>query len=225
MDPLKPTIETLAALASGELPASEAAAVERALSGDAERSATLARLQGIVETLRSDDSVAPPDVAVRRVQQVLRKLIQQSAVPAPHRAGATVRWWELACRATESAMRLIFDSRGPEVAPGFRSSTSFAESRLLAFERDSVEIELQVESRAFDADSQRCQLIGQLSARRVAGLPVVAVGADGEVAGSTETDGSGVFVLSLPAGTYDLVVGGDEASGVPTSLLRSLEVP
>lgn len=224
--PPKPTPETLAAFASGELTGAEAAAVERALSGDSQLSARAARMHAIVETLRSDDSVAPPERALRGVQQVLRGMLQRAAQGAASKEGPNAEsWWAVARRSAAAAMRLVFDSSSPENALGFRSVAGHAESRLLAFEHDALEVELQVESRSFDSGSQRCQLIGQLSADRVAGRRVVAIGADGEVGGWSDTDASGVFVLSLPAGTYDVVIGSDDDAGATATVVRALEVP
>ena len=223
----RPTIEDLAASASGELSPAAASAIEAAAARHAEDAASLRGMRGIVDTLRSDDGTLPPAESVARTKATLAALGRRQAL-APE--GIT-RWWQLALQAVDRlTARLIFDSAQPEHALGVRDASALAggeltSTRHLAFQREGVEVDLQFESGTFEGHPARCQIIGQISRTDGDGgpctdVPVALVCTATGVVVEVATDATGVFVASVDPGRYDLIVGGPEATVLPAIQVR-----
>src|SRR5262249_10074877 len=105
-----------------------------------------------------------------------------------------------------------------------------AEARQMSFVFDAevsetpVELDLQIDPHTSDVSGrgeQRGHLVGQVSCRDAAARRVAAIIAgEHSPAAEVRTDATGVFMLALPPGRYDLLVEVDRVLAV-----RSIEIP
>lgn len=239
-------LETLAAFASGELSAREAAAVEEALRRDQAAQASVHRMRVAIAAMRSDDSSEPSIEAIGRAKSAVARVVDVAR--RNETVGNTMRpWWHGWHGVVEALARLVYDSRShPEMAAGFRGGAETRQMTFVASEgRDEVELDLQIgppaASGAADAGvgqhdpkliGERCRVIGQLSpvvgdAPVCSDRKVVALrsGTDDAVAHAA-TDRNGVFSMSLPPGRYDFacaIEGVDDTTVAVT--IRGIDVP
>lgn len=188
MPNFQPDFAQLLAYAVGELDDSDMASVERAIAASPLAQADLARIRTILQTMRTDDSVAPPDALVRRIQASF----ESTAAERPGIADAVRR----------VLGRLVFDSRAELALAGFRG---VEDSFQLSFESEVASLDLECDLSG-DPNRPTWSIIGQVeSDAGVGGLnaTLYASGSSTPVA-RTVTDEHGVFRAELGAGAYDL---------------------
>lgn len=178
-----PGVEELIALVLGDLDPSQAALLEDRLTRDPEARRLLDHIRALVETLRHDDGVTPPDGLVRTVKDMM-------AAPAPGRPSLR-----------ELVATLVFDSLGKVAIPGFRGAASV---RTLAFTSEAADIDLQICPTRDDRHSIR----GQVTALEGGTVFEVAITRPGEIGplALAPVDSRGMFGLESPAGVFDLRV-------------------
>ena len=184
--------EQLIAYAAGELDSEAADAVKRHLASSVDASAIVRRFQMVAETLRRDDSQAPPaDV-----------LAQANALFADRRIATAPGWRETAARVIAE---LVYDSRPQVALAGVRGS---ATAYQLSFQSERVDVDLEVEPHE-DGGSGLCRISGQITTSRKSDvIRSVAFAAPGttEIASTIKPDQHGVFGATIASGKYDLLI-------------------
>lgn len=193
----KATFEQLLAYVTGEGSADERAHIEREAADSAETAATLARLQSIVRTMRTDDTFAPSPEAVAAAIAIHARHF----VPQPS-------WLE---RLARTVAEMVFDSRREPALVGLRGDD---ETVQLSFSSALADIDLQLDPAGLDSDD--VNIMGQVSPHAVAAETEVALiePRGGVAVGVTTPDESGVFRLHARPGAYDLVVRLNDAAVV-----------
>ncbi|MCC6970262.1 MAG: hypothetical protein IT434_08580 [Phycisphaerales bacterium] len=185
--------EELVALALDELDPARRSEVQAQVAASPEAARTLASVKLAVQTMRTDDSVAPPAEVVQRVLGLMRT----EAPASPSLMDIASR---VADHVQEYLCRLVRDTMADPALAGFRGTT---ESRHLSFECDIAEIDIQVSPNGNDS---RRIIRGQVAplnddiVARIAWRSTLTGSPEQEVA----ADSSGVFVLECPVGVYEL---------------------
>ena len=185
--------EDLVALALGELEPARRAEVEASIAASPAAARTLASVTLAVQTMRADDSIAPPSDVVRRVLGLIR-------AASPTLPSLMDVAGHLADQVREFLCTLVRDTLTDPALAGFRGTT---ESRHLSFECQIAEIDLQVSPTDNDA---RRTIRGQVAplnddaVARIAWRSTLTGSAEQEI----PADESGVFVLECPVGVYEL---------------------
>lgn len=182
--------EQLIALAAGELSPAEAAAVSAAIAADPNATVDLAFLKRLIETMRSDDSIAAPAALVTEAKAIFK----------PKPAASVLDWLSDLGRAVAT---VVFDSRAQPALAGFRRSATTNEFTL-SFELGETEVDLQITA---PTDDQLGRIRGQIHMMPpFAGCEVALIGAGGELVAQAKPDGEGMIVLEAPRGTYQLLI-------------------
>ena len=126
--------EQLIAYAAGELDCEAAERVKRHLASSHEGSAIVRRFQMVAETLRRDDSQAPPADVLARVKALFA---DRRMATSPGLLATAVRM----------IAELVYDSRPQVALAGVRGA---ATAYQLAFESERADVDLEVEP---DADA------------------------------------------------------------------------
>ncbi len=189
----KITYEQLIAFAAGELSPDEAARVEAHLAGTPRDREVVQRFRAVSQTLRADDTVAPPEASIRDARELFaRRLANREQQPG----------------LIESALRfiaeLVYDSRTHLATAAVRGA---ATAYQLSFESEQADIDLEIEPPA-EVDAV-CRVTGQVSPHEE-GAAVMAVsfsreGSD-EVLASVEPNEHGEFTAMVPPGLCVLMV-------------------
>jgi anti-sigma factor RsiW len=194
----------LLAYAAGELDREAAARVEAHLSADAADAERVRLYRGVIETMRSDDSLAPPASAMERARAIFQV--------APARRE---NWLDKLERVIAT---LIFDSRAEPALAGFRGADTAVQ---LSFESEIADVDLQLEQQ--DQPEGEWLVMGQATARReqpvssVALLPSDSV----EPVAEVRPDPHGVFRLQAAAGKYRLAIRvGEQAVVLPDIVIE-----
>lgn len=190
MPNFQPDFAQLLAYAVGELDESAAASVERTIAASPLAQAELARIRSILQTLRTDDSVAAPDSLVRRAQAIF----ESTTAARPGIADALRR----------VLARLVFDSRAEVALAGFRG---VEDSFQLSYESELATLDLECDLSG-DPNRPTWSIIGQIESDTGAGglnAVLYPTGSTTPVA-RTVTDEHGVFRMELSAGAYELHV-------------------
>lgn len=215
-----PDFERLVALASGELDAPEARAVEEQTHASREASEALTSLRMLIGSLRQDDSTEPTSEAIGLARAVFRHRPAES--PAADRNWLAV--------AIEAIATLIHDSRRTPALAGLRGAE---DGYRMSFATPTCEVDLQIEPvparieggsapRDGAESTSRVRLLGQATSD--AATPVaVAIAPVGtrDVLAETESDEHGVFSFTVAPGRYDLMILGARGAVV----LPDLDVP
>ena len=180
--------DDLLAYAWGELAGDRADAIARHVAACAECAATVRRVGLVQSTVRADATLAPSPDALTRVLALISGR-QPVSEPGPGLAETFRR----------AVAALTFDSRADYARAGLRGA---ADAYLLGFEIAGIHIDLQVEPPAGPVGA--CQLTGQIDRPAGGAVQVLARAEGGPLAGETESDEHGVFLLNLPPGVYDL---------------------
>ncbi len=190
--------EELVAYASGELRDHEAARVEAYLALAADAAREVAELRGVLETMRSDDSEAPP------AEVVARAVAARSDQPR-----ATMGGWLVHAR--RIIAELIFDSRAQLALDGYRGAGSTCQ---MAYESRCGRVDLRVS--ANPAGPHPWRIHGQVVLGEdapVGPVALVAAGTTDPVATVTP-DQHGRFRIDAAPGLYDLLVSLDQGQRV-----------
>lgn len=184
----EPSFELIVACVLGELDPARAEEMHRAAAADPRIAASLGRVRALIETMRADDSAAPPRALVDRARSLLR--------PA-----AAAAWWT---RAVEVVAGLVFDSRAQLAATGFRGS---AMGRQLSYQGEFGEVDLSVTER----EGGGWTLLGQVDAAGempARGVALLAPGST-EPSATATPDAGGLFRVhtSLAACEVRLLIG------------------
>lgn len=197
------TTEQLLSYAAGETAGVDPALIESYLRANPEAAATVARYRQVQRSVAEDDSVVPPDDVVCRAKAIFLEQRQARST------GARLSWLD---RLDTLIASLLFDSR-LQPAMGVRSSALLSDRVQLAFHTgDDPGIDIDLQAERLDEDEEgpgRWQVIGQVMAEAdLANTPIafVAPGTT-EVVAEARADGSGMFELELPHGTFDLCLG------------------
>jgi anti-sigma factor RsiW len=190
--------ETIVAYVLGELRRTEAADFESNLATNPALQASVARVRGMLDGLRSDDSVAPPARAVAAAKAIHARF----HVPQPS-------WLQQLAR---SMADMIFDSRAQPALVGLRGDD---ETVQLSFDSALATIDLQVESHA-DESAETLDIMGQVNPRQAVREMQAALvePVAGVAVGVASMDESGVFRIQTRPGEYDLVIRLDDAAVV-----------
>lgn len=182
------SFETLLAFAAGELRGPAAEAVQRALAAQPQLAARLERIRMVLETMRRDDSVAPPAETLRRAQALF-------VAPVAERGG-------LLDAARRLVASLVYDSRVAPAVAGFRG---LEDSFQLSYTCGADTLDLECAPLG-DAPQTAWSILGQIDSQQaVGGLRAELVRQDtGVAAATTQTDEHGVFRMEAPAGSYEL---------------------
>ena len=182
--------DTLIAFAAGELDRQAAAAVEAQLSASPADAARLKRIRTLIDTMRTDDSVAPPAAALARAKALFR-------------AESRPVWRDWLAALEEAVARLVSDSRAQPALAGFRSAGGAVQ---LTFESDTLEVDLELIPPS--TDETRWTILGQLSSEEpIANTPVALVSErDAHTGSDAEADEHGVFKLQADPGEYELMI-------------------
>lgn len=235
MPPRPLDLETLAALASGELDPAAAATARDALRHDPAARAMVHRMERAIAAMRTDDSSEPSRDAVERTKAAVATALERGRRNVASEPTGT--WWR---SLTEAVARLVYDSRAqPALAVGYRGGVETRQMTFVASEGcDELELDLQIAPPASSGATggsdpgERCRVLGQLSptnddAPRCGERAVVALHSETrDPVAHAETDRNGVFAFSLPPGRYDLVCGVDGAGDGPVAFtIRGIDVP
>lgn len=180
-------LETLAALALGDLDGAEAAEARAAVDASPELSAAYAALRGVLTEMRADDTVAPP----REVAARAKSLMTHVSPTAPSLAASVRRF----------IASVVFDSLTHPPLAGVRGT---GESRHILYHFEGGEIDLRVDAPAAPHAPGRV-LTGQIDAAEAGALParIELVGLDeGSPGVQATTDAAGYFRVPVPAGAY-----------------------
>lgn len=191
----KPTFEQLVAYVTGEISAEESLGIEREAAVSADTAAAIARLRSIIQTMRTDDTVAPSPRAVAAAIAIHAR----NFVPQPS-------WLE---RLARSVGELVFDSRRQPALVGLRGDD---ETVQLSFSSALADVDLQLDPAS--PESTNVNIMGQVSAHAASAATEVALVEPraGVAVGVATPDESGVFRLQARPGAYDLVVRLDDAA-------------
>jgi hypothetical protein len=187
----KITYDMLIAYAAGELTEDEAGRIKVHLICSPEDTARVERMRATIQTLRTDDSVAPPGDALAR----------DKAVFSPPEAKSLPSWLELLERVVA---KLVFDSRSQEALVGVRGADDGLQ---LAYESEVAEVDLEaLPSAAGRLDGWT--IMGQISPHQPTAEVFVALvsHSDQVLLGETRPDPHGVFKLHVDTGVYDLAI-------------------
>ena len=148
------TDEQLILYAVGELAPLESVATERHLAASPQAAAYVAKVQAVLETMRTDESEAPSVVVIKRTI---------AAFSGGGESQESLGWLEPLRR---RVAQLIFDSRAQPALAGFRGASA---SYQLAYDSDSRRVELRVsppQRSARDAWRVRGQVTAEPDYRR-----------------------------------------------------------
>lgn len=184
--------EQLAAFAAGELSVAEVSAIREYLAADAAAASTVARLQLLLTTLRTDDSQAPPADMLERAKALFRE--RKQVLPGES-------WFDAI---KQVVAELVYDSRPRLALAGVRGGSG---SYQLSFESDLADIDLDVEPLG-EPDADQRRLIGQVSPRSDEAATKVVLARPGTTAPVhiVEPDESGMFKLTTERGKFDVLV-------------------
>lgn len=196
--------EQLLAYAAGELDPRSAGELERQLAASPVDADVFRRLKSAIETMRRDDTVAPPAEVIARA----RAIFERSSVTAR-------RGWFAGVREVIAA--LVYDSRLTPGVVGFRSTGA---PTMLTYSAEGAEIDIQIEPAQSDRGESR--IMGQVTAGALpAGARAELLCEDGQaVQCSAAIDSHGVFMLAAPAGRYVLGI----RCGETAFILDDLEI-
>lgn len=202
MNDRRVSYERLIAYAAGDLDSAAADFVRGHLEQSLEAAAVVERFRTVVETLRADDSQAPPADVMARAK----------ALFADRRVAATPSLLETAIRVIaelvhDSRLRALSASDGSQPAPlaGVRGA---ATAYQLTFESERADVDLEVEPEEIGGSSL-LRISGQITPRDEADvIRTVAFVAPGttEIASTIKPDQHGVFSLTIASGKYDLLI-------------------
>lgn len=192
MDAKRISYENLIAYAAGDLTGPDAESVRRTLDADPSAKHVVRRFQHVVETLRSDDSVAAPADVLLRAKQ----LFTERRVPSQP------GWLD---SLAQMVADLVYDSRPQLAAAGVRGSATAYQMR---FECELADIDLEIERHEKDG-AELCRVTGQISVHgktaSATTIAFVARGADKPVVTVTP-DQHGVFDAEVVPGVYYLAM-------------------
>lgn len=197
----KITYEQLIAFAAGELSPQEAGRVEAHLAATPRDMAVVERFRAVSQSLRADDTVAPPEASIRDARELFaRRLAARSRQLGP----------------IESALRfiaeLVYDSRTALATAAVRGA---ATAYQLSFESEQADIDLEIEPPA--EGEALCRVTGQVSPHADDGkVLAVCISREGseEVLASATPSEHGEFTALVPAGRCVLMVTLSEATVV-----------
>lgn len=183
------TNEQLIAYAAGDLSGDPAREVAAYLTGNAAARDMVERYRAVRAIGRTDDTVAPSAAALASARGAFR---QWAAAHRPTLAD----WLRDLARV---ALACVFDSR---MQPGLVGLRGAADTLEMTFETPAGDVDLEVH-----ADGAARRICGQISPAPATPAEVLLspAGSTNEVARIT-ADASGAFVLTAPAGRYDLYV-------------------
>lgn len=186
----------LVEFATGELNDEQRGRIEQALAGSTALLRDLEQIRRVLEAIRTDDTVHPPDELVERV----------ASLAARHRsdeqADSMPVWQD---RAACLIAQLVFDSRSQPALAGFRGAS---ESYHLAYHSESAIVDLQVTPATDDSEGGSFRVRGQVTpgtSDRARGVRLLAHGSD-QVVTETTADERGWFRFVTNGGLYDLKV-------------------
>lgn len=185
--------EDLVALALGELDPTRRTEVEARIAASPAAARTLASVTLAVQTMRTDDSIAPPADIVQRVLGLIR-------AAAPTQPSLMDVAGHAADRVREFLCTLVRDTLTEPALAGFRGTT---ESRHLSFECEIAEIDLQVSPTDNDTRRTIRGQVAPLNDDIVAGIAWRST-RTGSAEQEIPADESGIFVLECPVGVYEL---------------------
>ena len=198
--------DNLIAFAAGDSTGAQAESVRRELHADPSAEQVVRRFQRVVETLRSDDSVAPPADLLRRATRLFTK----------RRVPSQPDWLDPLKRIVAN---LVYDSRPQLALAGVRGSLAAYQ---MSFECELADIDLEIERRQADGEDM-CRVTGQISVRdRTASartIAFVARGADKAVV-KVAPQQHGAFDADVLPGVYYLAINVSEK----TVVLANVEI-
>lgn len=191
--------EALFDYAAGDLKAAAARLIDARIATDPELADRVARIRGILDVMRADDSQAPAPAVVARAKAIFERKPQ----------ALSERWFG---KLRQVIAEIVFDSRAQVALAGFRGATDRFQ---LAAESASASIDLQFEPH--ERDGRRSwTIIGQIEpSESHAASEVAFVATDNAVEAVADADG--VFRFEALPGSYDLFVrvSADEILHVP----------
>lgn len=193
MNEQEPTYEQLIAFAAGELAADDPAAaaqLQAKLNASPHLARELETVVRVLETMRRDTTVLPPELLVERAVALLRAGDHQSPARSPISHAVAV------------VLELVYDSRQPQAFAGVRGH---GDSYHLTFAGDDAEVDLQVSP---TADRPKLRVVGQVTAGNGAGAPRLRLlrRESGETVHTSWPDDTGLFRLTIEPGLYNLEI-------------------
>ncbi len=188
------TPEQLVALALGEVTGHEAALLTQTIASSPALASRFNALQGIIQTLATDDSVAPP-------VELVRTLKMRLATPE---ASSLAAWL---ASLKQSLASIVFDSRNQATVAGFRGGST-GEAVQLAYASEQAQIDLQLSPPESGDRSGVWTIRGQVDPSvSTAGAELLLASlspADPAEVSRANTDENGMFSMTAPAGEYTL---------------------
>lgn len=200
------TTEQLIAFAAGEVLGAEAARIEAYVRRHPEAAELVRRYRAVRDRIARDDAVDAPGDVIDRAR----------AIFSAGRPAARTSWME----ALETLVAtLAFDSRVHPMA--VRLVDNDREFQL-AYEGEDVDVDLQAR-RIRPGREGAWQLMGQVSADEPhPGARVALIATEGDAVVETTADDRGMFIVDIPAGTWDVVV---ELAGRRAVRLPGIRMP
>ena len=187
----KLTHETLIAYAAGELAPERVAEVEAVLRQSAGDVRRLERIRRMIDSMRIDDSVAPPAEALSRAKAIF----QPSQRPF---------WCDWLDQLDTILANLRFDSRKTPALAGYRGTASAIQ---ISFESEAADVDLELLPPAA-AGTTQWTVMGQISTEKSLSEVQVALvsSADDTINLDIHPDEHGVFSAQTQPGEYDLLI-------------------
>ncbi len=195
----EPSVEQLIALARGQMPSDEAAALRARIASQAEWRDAAETIARTVEVLDADARDLPPVEAIARAKSLGRRL-------------ASLRPASLVERIGESIARLVRDTRLDAGLAGLRGTAGFACT--FAAGNDELEIECA------EDHSGRFRLAGQVSGEGWQSVAFTTAGGASTVSG--EIDADGMFAAIVAPGSYVVTISARDGRVVT---IEELEIP
>lgn len=186
--------EKLIAYAAGEISGPERIAIEQALQQNPAARATLARFAAARQAILADDTVDVPAATLAAAKEQFTEHLARLAKHHPS-------WLDVAKRVIAD---LVFDSRSTAALAGVRGAHQAFQ---LSLESPIANIDLQI-TPVTEPGAARWVLVGQVVIDRPETLAGVALAPTGTVDAvvTVPPDSSGMFRVSAPPGTYDLLI-------------------
>ena len=216
------TLDQLAALATGRLPAAEAAATRAAMERSPELRQAFERFAFVGATMTGDRRDPVPTSAIAAAKDLGRRLEALRQPTLLERLDASVR---------AVMARLAFDSRMDGPIVGLRGGTGFVLTYEVETGTGRVDLDLECLPLALThgaADADTFEVVGQATLAGTAfgagTLEVHTVDETPTRPSSVSIDAHGMFRLRLAAGSYRLILRRSNADGEPIEL-PTLELP
>jgi hypothetical protein len=216
------TLDQLAALATGRLPAAEAAATRAAMERSPELRQAFERFAFVGATMTGDRRDPVPTSAIAAAKDLGRRLEALRQPTLLERLDASVR---------AVMARLAFDSRMDGPIVGLRGGTGFVLTYEVETGAGRVDLDLECLPLALThgaADADTFEVVGQATLAGAAfgadTLEVHTVDETPTRPSSVSIDAHGMFRLRLAAGSYRLILRRSNADGEPIEL-PTLELP